>query len=51
MQRALAAAGFPVEADAVFASTDAAVRAYQAKTGLTTDGIVGAATRARLGLG
>jgi chitosanase len=52
VQSALAAKGSEVEPDGVFGpQTAAAVIAFQRKEGLTADGIVGAATRARLGLG
>lgn len=51
MQRALVAAGLPVDVDGVFGpGTEAAVKAYQAKHGLVSDGIVGPSTRAHLGL-
>ena len=51
VQRALRAAGFAIEVDGVFGpDTDATVRAYQTQNGLVSDGIVGPATSAHLGL-
>jgi len=51
LQQALTKAGFPVNVDGAFgSSTDAAVRQFQQQKGLTTDGIVGPATRSALGL-
>lgn len=49
LQKALVAAGIPVDTDGVFgADTKAAVEKFQEKAGLTPDGTVGAATRAAL---
>ena len=49
LQKALAAAGFPVDADGVFGQQSAdAVRAFQQRSGLTADGIAGNATYAKL---
>ena len=53
VQRALATRlpGLEVEADGIFGSnTDRAVRQFQTRQNLTSDGIVGPATRAALGL-
>lgn len=51
VQRALKAAGLPVDPDGVFGpDTETAVKAYQARNGLVSDGIVGPATSAHLGL-
>lgn len=51
LQAALAGKGFEVAADGVFGpATKAAVVAFQAAEGLTPDGIVGPASRSRLGI-
>jgi chitosanase len=51
VQRALRRAGVTVKVDGVFGpATEAAVKAYQVQKGLTSDGIVGPATSAQLGL-
>ncbi|NIR28185.1 MAG: chitosanase [Gammaproteobacteria bacterium] len=51
LQGALRDAGAEVDPDGVFGpATDAALRAYQARHGLSVDGIAGPATRSALGL-
>jgi len=51
LQEALNARGESVDTDGIFGpGTRAAVVSFQAKNGLTPDGIVGARTRAALGL-
>jgi len=51
VQRALKGAGFNLEPDGIFGrNTEAAVRRFQSREGLTSDGIVGHATRAALGI-
>lgn len=51
VQRALTSAGVAVETDGVFGTaTHGAVQAFQRREGMTADGIVGPATRSRLGL-
>lgn len=51
VQKAMRNAGAPLEADGVYGpATEAAVRAFQARKGLTPDGVVGNATRAALGI-
>jgi len=51
LQRALKKAGFSMDADGIFGrNTEAAVRRFQQKKGLTVDGVVGRATRAALGV-
>ncbi len=51
VQQALTDAGIEVDADGVFGTgTEAAVIEFQKKEGLTPDGVVGAATRSRLGI-
>ena len=51
LQRALVKAGVAVDVDGIYGHlTEAAVRRFQQKTGLTPDGILGPATRSALGL-
>lgn len=51
VQEALVAKGYNIHVDgAVGQQTDLAIRDFQAKNGLTVDGIVGTATRAALGI-
>jgi N-acetylmuramoyl-L-alanine amidase len=51
LQRALAAAGFPVAADGIYGrETEAAVQRFQEREGLKADGIVGIMTRRALAL-
>ncbi|MEJ2007579.1 MAG: peptidoglycan-binding protein [Acidobacteriota bacterium] len=51
VQRALVQAGIAVDVDGIYGHlTEAAVRRFQQKKGLTADGVVGPATRSALGL-